>query len=57
MAQVRNLSKEVITTITAGNIKPGDSKRVADWEVKILSAMHGNKISVLQETPRAKGKK
>lgn len=57
MAQVRNLSREVITTITAGNINPGDSKKVADWEVQILSALHGNKLSILQETPRAKGKR
>lgn len=57
MARVRNLSKTTITTISAGNIGPMGCKQVADWEVSILLQLHGNKIAVLQDTQKAKGKK
>ena len=56
MALVRNLSKEIITTITAGNIPSNEEKRVEDWEVSILENLHGKKIMVIPEAKK-KGKK
>lgn len=56
MAQVKNLSKEVITSITAGNITPGEMKKVADWEVPLLEMIHGKRIEAFVEEKK-KGKK
>lgn len=59
MATVRNLSKETITTITAGNILPDGQKTVADWEAPIIVKLHGKKVEVSASTeqPKKKGKK
>lgn len=55
MAKVKNLNKEVITTITAGNINPGQTKDVQNWEVKILEMLHGKKVEFVgEETPSPK---
>lgn len=60
MAIVKNLSKEIITSITAGNIAPGEEKKIADWEVALIENMLGKKIAVLEEPAseqKKKGKK
>ena len=59
MATVRNLSKETITTITAGNIAPDGQKNIADWEAPIIVKIHGKKVEVFKtpEQPKKKGKK
>lgn len=59
MATVRNLSKETITTITAGNILPDGQKTVADWEAPIIVKLHGKKVDVhaCPEQSKKKGKK
>ena len=61
MAQVKNLSKDIITTITAGNINPQETKMVADWEVDIIKILH-TKVEVVekpvvQPKTKKKGKK
>ena len=43
MPHVKNLSNEVLTTITAGNINPGESKNVKDWEMPLI---HSKKIEI-----------
>lgn len=59
MAEVRNLSKEVITTITAGNIYPGGTKTVSDWECPLIEGMHGKKVEIISVPAdgKKKGKK
>lgn len=59
MARVRNISKETITTITAGNILPERVKDVADWEVPLIERLHGKKVEITATPaqPKKKGKK
>lgn len=59
MATVKNLSKETITTITAGNIVPDGQKSIADWEAPIVVKLHGKKVEVCAtpEQQKKKGKK
>lgn len=57
MAQVRNLSNEVITTITAGNIAPDGVKTVKDWECPLIEMIHGKKVLIVKAEEKKKGKK
>lgn len=57
MARVRNLSKEMITTITAGNLMPGDAKEVPSWEAKVMAMLHGKRLEVSDDAPKAPQKK
>ena len=58
MAQVKNLSNEVITTITAGNVYFDEVKTVADWEAPLLEMVHGKKVQIVVGEPeKKKGKK
>lgn len=54
MPHVKNLSNEVLTTITAGNINPGESKEVKDWEMPLI---HSKKIEITESVKKKKGKK
>lgn len=60
MAHAKNLSNEIITTITAGNIMPSGKKKIADWEAPIIEMIHGSKVVISYEAgeePKKKGKK
>ena len=54
MPLVKNLSKEVLTTITAGNINAGEIKEVKDWEIPLIQS---TKIEITESVKKKKGKK